>query len=212
MIVEAWKGQRPLWKVFWLYYFAGAVVVLGVVGGILGLASLMPSIIGLWMKLFAVAFLVAWKVWALVSIWRCAGNSSGSSYKYLARGYAVLFLLILPLTVYDNMEKFREFRLRGYEAVVRAQLRNAAVAEEAFFARSNRYTDRVEELYNQEFQADPQVRLIAVVAKNKNGAPKFLIIGRHTAAENPLFFDSSTGVISQTTLKEIRDAGVKGID
>ena len=186
-------------------------MVVGILFGILGLASLMPSIIGLAMIFAGVGFLLAWKVWALVSIWRCAGNGSGTGSKFLARGYVVLFLLSFPLSVYDNIDKFREYRLRGYDAVVKAQIRNAAVAQEAFFARSQRYTNRAEELYGQYLQADSQVKLIALITKD--AGPRFFIVGRHTAAdEKAFFFDSTTGVITETTLKEIREAGVQGID
>ncbi len=42
MIAESWRGQRPLYKVFWLYYVAGAFVVVGTFLLFIQFAGLFP--------------------------------------------------------------------------------------------------------------------------------------------------------------------------
>jgi len=39
-----------------------------------------------------------------------------------------------------------------------------------------------------------------------------LIVARHIGSEKAFFFDSMTGEITETTLKDVREAGVQGID
>lgn len=47
----------------------------------------------------------------------------------------------------------------------------------------------------------------------KGGLEKaILIVGRHIQSENAFFFDSITGEVSETTLQDVREAGIQGID
>ena len=208
MVIESWKGQRPLYKVFWLYYVLGAFVVIGAMLLFMQLAGLFPSPIALALILVAVAALLAWKIWALFSIWRCAPNSSASSYKFLARAYVVFFVLTVPLS---SFEKFKDYRLRGYDVVTKSQIRDAAVAEEAFYSKAQTYTVNPSDLYSHGLKADPNVRL--AILPGKEGLEKAnLIVARHIASDKAFFFDSTTGEITETTLKEAREAGVQGID
>jgi hypothetical protein len=208
MITESWRGQRPLYKVFWLYYVVGAFVVVGTFLLFIQFASLFPSLIALALLFAALAALLTWKAWALFSIWRCAPNSSASTYKFLARAYVVLFVLTVPLS---SIEKFKEYRLRGYDTTAKSQIRDAAVAQEAFYAKARTYTDNPIDLYSQGLNANPDVRL--AILPGKGGLEKAnLIVARHIGSEKAFFFDSTTGEITETTLKDVREAGVQGID
>ncbi len=162
MIAESWRGQRPLYKVFWLYYVAGAFVVVGTFLLFIQFAGLFPNLIALALIFAALAALLTWKVWALFSIWRCAPNSSASTYKFLARAYVVFFILTVPLS---SIEKFKEYRLRGYDTITKSQIRDAAVAQEAFYAKARTYTDNPSDLYSQGLKANPDVRLAMLPEK-----------------------------------------------
>jgi hypothetical protein len=208
IITESWKGQRPLYNVFWLYYIAGGVVIGLSLGLFFEFAGLVPSLIAFPLIFGAVAFLLAWKVWAFVSIWRCAPNSSATAYKFLARAYIVLFLIGIPAT---SIDKFNAYRQRGYEAVAKSHLRDAAVAQEVFYSQVQTYTEDVTQLYTRGLKVDPNVRL--AVLPGKGGLEKAnLIVARHIGSEKPFFFDSVSGEITETTLQDVREAGVQGID
>lgn len=68
-IIRAWRGQEPLWLVFWIYNV--------VVGFLLNL--LLGWLWHLRLPYVALAlsiFLLAYAVWILVAIWRCTANST----------------------------------------------------------------------------------------------------------------------------------------
>ena len=208
MITESWRGQRPLYKVFWLYYVVGAFVVVGTFFLFIQFAGLFPSLIAPTLIFAAVASLIAWKIWALVSVWRCAPSSSASTYKFLARVYVVFFVLTVPLS---SIGKFKEYRMRGYDTITKSQIRDAAVAQEAFYAKARTCTDNPGDLYSQGLKANPDVRL-AMLPRNGGLEKGYFIVGRHIQNEKAFFFDSTTGEITETTLKDVREAGVQGIE
>jgi hypothetical protein len=79
-----WRGEGPLWKVFWLY---------GVLASNIGVAlvawGLVTARIGHGALAGLVVLLLAYTVWVLVSIWRCAGNVHYRYFGLLARALTV---------------------------------------------------------------------------------------------------------------------------
>jgi hypothetical protein len=123
----------------------------------------------------------------------------------------VLVLLSIPLSAFDNVGKFREYRLRGYDTVTKGQIRDAAVAQEAFYAKARTYTDNPTNLYGQYLTPNLDVRL--AILPGKGGLEKtYVIVGRHLASEKVFYFDSVSGQLNETTLEDARQAGVRGID
>ena len=77
--LRAWHGAEPLWKVFWGYgVFASAVLAL------LYLLAINEQRVGAQQALLI--FMLAYTIWILVSIWRCA---AGSDWGGLARGLTI---------------------------------------------------------------------------------------------------------------------------
>lgn len=77
--LRAWHGAEPLWKVFWGYgVFASAVLAL------LYLLAIHEQRVGAQQALLVV--MLAYTVWILVAIWRCA---AGSDWGGLARGLTI---------------------------------------------------------------------------------------------------------------------------
>lgn len=79
---RCWRGQERLYKVFWVYglllnlpFFA-----VGVAAGYLHMPLLLVPLVPVY---------VAYLVWVLVSMWRCAFNSSWSGWAYLGRAWVV---------------------------------------------------------------------------------------------------------------------------
>lgn len=67
-----WRGEGPLWKVYWLYgvlLSTGLAAVIAVAG--LGQWVPLPGLIAM---LFGLAIYTGW---ILVSVWRCADNIAG---------------------------------------------------------------------------------------------------------------------------------------
>lgn len=122
LIIESWNGQRPLHKVFWLYYILGIFLIALAVGLFVQIGPLLPELIT-FLLIFVIGFFVSlWQVWALVSIWRCAANSSFSVYKFIARAYVVLFTLIVTVGVVQQAyEEYRQKSLPRAPRIVPAR-------------------------------------------------------------------------------------------
>ncbi len=83
-----WRGRGALWKVYWVYGVAGSVVLAGAIAAVIwrqGFAS------GWLQPLFALA--LAYTVWILVSVWRCAFNAEQEFYGHLARSLTVAWAI-----------------------------------------------------------------------------------------------------------------------
>ncbi len=72
-----WRGEGPLWKVYWLYgvlLSTGLAVVIAAAGlrHWVSLPGLIAMLVGL----------AVYTVWVLVSVWRCAENIEGQPFGY----------------------------------------------------------------------------------------------------------------------------------
>lgn len=92
-IKRAWRGEEKLWKVFWLYNVLG--------GLLLNVFVYVIASVAFGLLIVGVIFWLAYLVWVLVSIWRCAFNVNAKFWGYLARIYIIMgpVLVILGLLV-----------------------------------------------------------------------------------------------------------------
>ncbi len=76
--LRAWRGQQPLWKVFWVYGVAAslALITLYIVAFYLERVELRQILL----PCFAV-----YTAWILVSVWRCAPNTREPFWSVVAR-------------------------------------------------------------------------------------------------------------------------------
>ena len=97
--IRAWRGEEPLWKVFWVYGVVISVVVIAlyVVAFYDGHRALRQALL----LCFA-----AYTAWILVSVWRCASNTEEKLWGTLARfltvawaGNTILILTFLQLNL-----------------------------------------------------------------------------------------------------------------
>lgn|SRR5690606_35966515 len=101
--IRAWRGQAPLWMVFWIYGVAVSSVIIALyVSALLSGQRLLQQ--GL---LLVFAF---YTLWILVSVWRCAGNVRERFWGVLARfltiawaGNTVMVLLFIELDLLRRM-------------------------------------------------------------------------------------------------------------
>jgi hypothetical protein len=97
--IRGWRGEQPLWKVFWCYgVLAGGsfyvLYALALHDGHIGLQqALLPCIAG-------------YSFWMLVSLWRSSESMTGTLWGALARqaavawaGNTILFLIFLQLAL-----------------------------------------------------------------------------------------------------------------
>jgi hypothetical protein len=90
--VRAWRGEEPLWKVFWVYGVAtsGVIVALYIVAFYDGRMALRQALL----PCFA-----AYTAWILVSVWRCASNTKktlwGTFARFLTVAWAANTILVL---------------------------------------------------------------------------------------------------------------------
>jgi hypothetical protein len=83
-----WRGQGPLWKVYWLYGVLGS----NVLAVILLILMQRGGLAGGWLQLVLVA-LVAYTVWIVISVWRCAFNVENPVYGHMARALTVAWAI-----------------------------------------------------------------------------------------------------------------------
>jgi hypothetical protein len=81
-LLAHWRGEARLASAYWLVGVVGGWLIGGIV---VGTAALAPRFL-----LLTVALLLIFVVFASVSIWRCAKNTSWIAWGYVARGIVVL--------------------------------------------------------------------------------------------------------------------------
>ncbi len=95
--LRAWRGEEPLWRVFWVY---------GVVVGIV--ITIVDSVLSSFIHGIAYApffiFMLAYTVWNIVATWRCAFNAKRRLWGYIARVImatsSIVVLLSLLLMIF----------------------------------------------------------------------------------------------------------------
>ena len=97
--IRAWRGEQPLWKVFWLYGVAASLVLITIY--IIAFFIDRVALRQVLLVLFA-----PYTAWILVSVWRCANNTHEYFWSLLARLLTVawacntiLILLFLELNL-----------------------------------------------------------------------------------------------------------------
>ena len=91
-IKASWNGNERLWKVFWIYnWLFGAAFDLAWQVAEPRLPVAAQAVLGL--------LALVWAVWVLVSLWRCAFNSSWRGWGYIVRGFVVVCVLATILVV-----------------------------------------------------------------------------------------------------------------
>lgn len=88
-----WRGRGPLWKVFWLWGVVGSWILAGLFWSAwagLGMSWGLYVVTGV--------IMIAYTVWILVSVWRCAQNASaehwGMAARFLTIAWALNILLV----------------------------------------------------------------------------------------------------------------------
>ena len=98
-----WRGDGPLWKVYWLYGVLGS----NVLALILLLLMQEGAIASGWFQL-VLLLLAVYTVWIVVSVWRCAFNVENPMYGHMARALTVAWALNALLVL-----GFLELRVLG---------------------------------------------------------------------------------------------------
>ena len=98
-----WRGDGPLWKVYWLYGVLGS----NVLALILLLLMQEGAIASGWFQL-VLLLLAVYTVWIVVSVWRCAFNVENPMYGHMARALTVAWAINALLVL-----GFLELRVLG---------------------------------------------------------------------------------------------------
>ncbi len=98
-IQAAWKGNIPLVRAFWAYYFIGQIFIAVMLGAI---GALLDSI-GLWYVTVGLVVLVVlpYVIWSSWSVWTCAFNVKRRPWGYVAR-------LVIVINVIGIIQNFAE--------------------------------------------------------------------------------------------------------
>lgn len=104
-LVRCWRGEARLWQAFWLTFVLGYVLlnVLSV-AAIAMMASFMNTF-GLIVFGTTVLLNVAFLIFALISVWRCAPNTDYAPMNAAARIVVVLILAIIAVQFINGVLK-----------------------------------------------------------------------------------------------------------
>ncbi len=83
-----WRGQGPLWKVYWLYGVLGS----NVLALLLLLVMERSALASGWLQLLLLV-LAVYTVWIVISVWRCAFNVENPLYGHMARALTVAWAI-----------------------------------------------------------------------------------------------------------------------
>lgn len=86
-VIMAWRGEKTLWTVFWLYGVALSTVLFAIVLAA-HLAHAPVAAFALLLLLF-----LGYTAWILVSVWRSAFNVGEERYGHLARALTVVWAI-----------------------------------------------------------------------------------------------------------------------
>ncbi len=104
----AWRGEQPLWKVFWLYgvAFSSSMIAVYVTAFFADRVALRQ------MLLLAFA---PYTAWLLVSIWRCADNTHERLWSTIARLLTVAWACnTTMIVVFLQMNLITRYYLRHF--------------------------------------------------------------------------------------------------
>ena len=90
--LRAWRGELPLWKVFWLYGIgvSGVMITFYALGFYLDHVALRQALL---------LFFAPYTFWILVSVWRCANNTDNQFWSVIARLLAVAWAINSVLAI-----------------------------------------------------------------------------------------------------------------
>jgi len=118
LIRESWRGERPLYEIFWIVYFGGYMVFMLVF--LVGF-WLLPESFSDFILIPFLFFIAVYTIWAFVSIWRCAKNSK-PVYQILARGWIVLSIVSVIIKIPINYQRYNEQEEKAKVKVASAQI------------------------------------------------------------------------------------------
>ena len=96
VIVQAWRGQRPLGEIFWVYYvmLQGGLIALAWFISMLASSKIQAFVyLTFSLTIFVLGF--PYLIWVYFSLWRCSANSS-AGLRFVTRAFVVL-VVWLPL-------------------------------------------------------------------------------------------------------------------
>jgi hypothetical protein len=108
---EAWRGELPLGIVFWGYGLGIYIVYIVFIGILM---PVLPKSLSL-VALAAIFLIFPYTVWILVSIWRCAKNSS-PTWKSLARFYVVMAVLGTFVNIALKIPEYQKYTASAHLA------------------------------------------------------------------------------------------------
>jgi hypothetical protein len=106
--LHAWRGEQPLWKVFWLYgvAFSSSMIAVYAIAFFAERVALRQVLL--------LGF-VPYTAWLLISIWRCADNTRERLWSMLARLLTVAWACnTTMIVVFLQMNLITRYYLRHF--------------------------------------------------------------------------------------------------
>lgn len=105
-LMKAWHGEERLWKVFWLYTVLGSFLILFLLQFLqaVGLSAEKNGHSTTWILVLIgllTIFLLAYSVWTITSLWKCAFNVSWKGWGYLGRAYVIWCVFVILLMLFN---------------------------------------------------------------------------------------------------------------
>jgi len=106
---EYWKGNKPLWKAFWLIWVLGALAIptaitipIFIIAPFFQISAIQLSIATyIFLFIFNPYFIFCW-----VSVWRCSKNAKALSTSYIAKAFVSLHMTFFSFNIYSLITNF----------------------------------------------------------------------------------------------------------
>jgi hypothetical protein len=78
LFISLWAGEEKLWKAYWLFFVVGNYAFSA-------LAELLLRVESKFILIAYLITLIAYFIWSVIAVWKCAPNTSSKLWTYLAR-------------------------------------------------------------------------------------------------------------------------------
>jgi hypothetical protein len=96
IIKNNFLGKTLLWQVFWIHNV--------LIGGIFqfGVEKVVPHL-STFPTYLLVAFAAFYSIWVMVGMWQCAFNAKWKGWGYIVRGFFIVILGVVIITILRNI-------------------------------------------------------------------------------------------------------------
>ncbi len=106
---EYWKGNKPLWKAFWLIWVLGAIAIPTVITIPIYIFAPFYQVSAIQLSIATYIFLFIFNpyfIFSWVAVWRCSKNTNAITANYIAKVLVSLHIAFFTFNIYTIISSF----------------------------------------------------------------------------------------------------------